>query len=422
MSGRYRGITVNMTGTSVQKGFVLLMIGTALLFIVTGIISSSRAPVSFSSPALQKLVSGISKETLVYMISNEIPLFQSGENEAGRLQVKKLSSFFFELATSINPDDPRTFLGRELPGFESFDFDILVSAEGVNYTHFPMESPPATDTYFASGTVGENGGSGTSENTGNVAGNNPATTPGNGPNNSGNNPGNTSNGGVTTNSNNQSASASANSGKKMVFIYHTHNRESWLTIPELKGEEDSSRAYHAKKNITLVGKRLAEQLQLKGVDTKVNTDDHMGKVKYSHSYASSMQSVKQAMAANKNIAYFFDIHRNSSLRKDSTVTVQGKTYARIYFVIGKSNPHWEKNLDFAKKIHEKLNERYPGLSKGIIGKSESQGHGEYNQSISEQSLIIEVGGYENTMEESYRTADALAEIIASLYWENAGPV
>ena len=46
------------------------------------------------------------------------------------------------MTTSINPEDPRSFLGRELPGFELFDGDFLVKGDGIDYTDAPVESPP----------------------------------------------------------------------------------------------------------------------------------------------------------------------------------------------------------------------------------------------------------------------------------------
>jgi hypothetical protein len=78
----------------------------------------------------------------------------------------------------------------------------------------------------------------------------------------------------------------------------------------------------------------------------------------------------------------------------------------------------------AKNIHEKVNKKYPGLSKGIYSKS-SNGNGEYHQSLNPNISLIEIGGVENTLEESYRTTDVLTDVIAELYREsenNAAPV
>lgn len=45
------------------------------------------------------------------------------------------------------------------------------------------------------------------------------------------------------------------------------------------------------------------------------------------------------------------------------------------------------------------------------------GNAEYNQSLATDSALIEIGGIENTLEESYRTVDALAEVVSEIYFE-----
>ncbi|MEW9106043.1 stage II sporulation protein P [Paenibacillus sp.] len=78
------------------------------------------------------------------------------------------------------------------------------------------------------------------------------------------------------------------------------------------------------------------------------------------------------------------------------------------------NPNWKKNEQFANEIHERLEKNYPGISRGIFGKTALQGNGEYNQSLSPNSVVIEIGGIDNTLEELYRTADVLADFIADI--------
>ena len=54
----------------------------------------------------------------------------------------KLTNLIFKLSSNINLNDPRSLLGRELPGFFQFDGKIVVAGEGSNYTNMPMESAP----------------------------------------------------------------------------------------------------------------------------------------------------------------------------------------------------------------------------------------------------------------------------------------
>lgn len=176
-----------------------------------------------------------------------------------------------------------------------------------------------------------------------------------------------------------------------------------------------------KTNITLVGKRLAKQLESLGVGSTHSSKDYPTSVSgynWNYSYKYSLQTVRQALAANKQLKFFFDIHRDSQRRKKTTATIKGKDYAQVYFIIGHRNPNWRENEAFANEIHEKLEETYPGLSRGVWGKTAANGNGEYNQSIAPDSVLLEIGGVDNTLEESNRTVDVLAKVIAELYWKN----
>ena len=199
-----------------------------------------------------------------------------------------------------------------------------------------------------------------------------------------------------------------------VFIYHSHNRESWL--PELNhpAADKPRDAFHAEKNVTLLGARLQGQLESKGVGALHSIRDYVEAVpsfNYNYSYKYSSTTVREVLAIHPQLTYLIDIHRDSQRRDKTTITIDGQNVARIFFIIGEGNPHWRENHAFAKSIHEELNARWPGLSKGIINKGKSQGHGEYNQSLSPMSILLEIGGVDNTLEESYRTIEMLAEVI-----------
>ncbi|PYI51853.1 stage II sporulation protein P [Paenibacillus flagellatus] len=205
-------------------------------------------------------------------------------------------------------------------------------------------------------------------------------------------------------------------GRKVVFVYHSHPRESW--VPELN-VQSVNEAEDAQKNVTLIGKRLADKLEEQGIGSVHSGKDYPTAVKgynWNFSYKYSLETVKEAFAENKDITFLFDIHRDSAGRDVTTAKIGGSDYAKVYFIVGKKNAKWEQNEAFAKRIHEKLESEYPGLSRGIWDKG-SGGHAEYNQSVSPNSMLIEVGGAYNTLEECYRTADVLAKTIAGLYWD-----
>lgn len=208
-------------------------------------------------------------------------------------------------------------------------------------------------------------------------------------------------------------------GKKVVYIYHTHSRESFL--PYLKDIDKPEEAYHSKANITLVGKLLGRALKRRGIGTTVDTTDIVQELdlkglNYNSSYNLSGEQVRSALRDNKDLEIFIDVHRDS-LRKDFTTTeVNGLNYANLLFVIGTGHEGYEKNITFAEGLQTILDIQYPSLSKGIIQKDSSQGNGVYNQDISPNAIIVEIGGVDNTVEELHRSTEIFADVLSEYYF------
>src|SRR5690606_40302453 len=116
---RHRFAAVNMSGPRVRQMFVFLLLGTAIIFIFTGFFAMMRAKVSSRSSDLGRFTAGLSAETMVGVLAREIPYLKSSVSIPQKDGV--VSRLTFELATSVDPRDPRTFLGRELPGFALFE-------------------------------------------------------------------------------------------------------------------------------------------------------------------------------------------------------------------------------------------------------------------------------------------------------------
>lgn len=208
-------------------------------------------------------------------------------------------------------------------------------------------------------------------------------------------------------------------GKEVVYIYHSHSREAFL--PYLKNIEKPEEAYHAEANITLVGKMLGEALEQRGLGTQVESSDIVKELdarglNYGSSYPVSRELVQKAQKENKELEIFLDIHWDS-LRKDSTTAnIQGKDFAQLLFVVRTGHAEYTQNLAFITGLHQKVEEKFPGLSKRILEKDSSQGNGVYNQDLASQSVIVEIGGVDNTAEEINRTIEALADVLSDYYW------
>ena len=191
-------------------------------------------------------------------------------------------------------------------------------------------------------------------------------------------------------------------------------------MPVLEGATEISEAYEKNdksKTVAAVGKRLADGLARKGIGS-VHSD-----VTYpwNTAYLESRKTVKAAMQKHDNLQYFIDIHRDSARREKTVLSADGTTYARVFFVVGQKNPDYELNQAFAHELHRRMEQKLKGISRGIVGKKEGS-DGEFNQSLSPNSILIEIGGVDNTLEEVFRTADLLAEVLAELHWERSEAV
>ena len=202
----------------------------------------------------------------------------------------------------------------------------------------------------------------------------------------------------------------------LVFIYHSHNTESFFSEAKT---DDSNQAFHEDRNISLVGERLRQSLLNKGVNSILDKTDIMGILEekglpFSQSYTISRDPLNAALEKNQSIKMVFDIHRDSAKRIDTNVTLNGKDYPRTAFVVSQSSDFFEENLEFAELLHSKIEEKYPTLSRGVLIKADTSKQNTYNQDLIEQSVLIEIGGVGNTLEEEYRTVDILAEVIEDI--------
>lgn len=162
--------------------------------------------------------------------------------------------------------------------------------------------------------------------------------------------------------------------RKMVYLYFTHTRESFL--PHLEGVTDPNRAHHSKINVTRIGDHLQKQLERYGIGTVVDKTDIMTNLSekglsYGRSYDESRKVVEAAVTSNRDLTYLIDIHRDSQRKDKTTIEINGKSYAQLMFVLGAENPNYEKNLRLAEELHKKLNKKYPGISKGVSKKQGS---------------------------------------------------
>jgi stage II sporulation protein P len=354
--------------------FVILALGTALIFAVAGAVAMVDAEHSLTSDSLGGVTKHLSDKSLSLVIGEGIPYWQEGMRISGVEPV--LSRLAFELATSVDLRDPRTYLGRELPLFALFDTTILAKSDDVDFTSIPIESQPPPEIERELSKAMEN-----------------------------------------ADKENRAPDVSVGGLKvKQVLIYNTHFWESYT--PELKNPVGKMLASDLKVNVTRFSHYLAGQLEKHGIGSMTAYRTYGAK----KAYDSSRKMVLAVWKQHKDLNYFVDIHRDSLPRDKTTLSYNGKTYARLSFVVGKASDNYEQNRQLAEYLHNHINAIIPGLSKGVFEKPRNhESNGEYNQSLSPNSFLVEVGGVGNTFDEGYHSLDILAKVLSEKI-QDAKPV
>lgn len=214
-----------------------------------------------------------------------------------------------------------------------------------------------------------------------------------------------------------------NDGAALVGIYHTHDYESYVSeFPDQKppeGRWDRVATLDPERNIIRVGARLAEALCERGV-TVVHSPSRNAYT-YLGAYTKSLETARHILEQYPTIKVLLDLHRDDAPRSTTTAMIGGLPVARSALVVGRGSddlpqPSWRRNEGFARSLHDAMEERFPGLSRGIIIKDTR-----YNQHLLPAALVLEVGSAQNTMAEALRAVDLLAGVLADLLREGRYP-
>ena len=198
----------------------------------------------------------------------------------------------------------------------------------------------------------------------------------------------------------------------IVYIYNSHQLENY--------DSSNYEPYNITPNVMMASYLLKEKLNNYNIPTIVEEGNINEFIKinnwdYNYSYIASRYFIEEAKRKYPSIKYFIDIHRDSVTKEYSTAIINDISYAKVLFVVGLDHDNYKGNLDFANNVNSRL---INGISKGIIKKSGPNVNGIYNQDISSNALLIEVGGYQNKIDEVYNTIDVLANTLKEVINEN----
>ena len=208
-----------------------------------------------------------------------------------------------------------------------------------------------------------------------------------------------------------------------ILIYHTHSREAYRQDPDNPYKDIAVfRSNDLSHTVVGVGEELAKELQRRNIQALHDRTDHEVYPWKSGLYPRSLETIRKRQKEHKSLKIFLDIHRNYNEKlKDSdkeVVVINGERVAKFFILIGTAQgvsggfsekPNWRENYQFALKITNKANEKYPGLANKVMLKA-----GRYNQHISNRAILIEIGNHMTTFAEAKRSARYIAEILSDI--------
>ena len=126
------------------------------------------------------------------------------------------------------------------------------------------------------------------------------------------------------------------------------------------------------------------------------------------------ENILKSINTYPSLKYFIDFDRADD-NLDLSIKIDDVNYTRISFIIDKNSTNYKKNYELITRLSSKLNENYPGISKGVKKV-------EYNtcENIKENILIIEFGNNLSKMNEVINTIKAFSLVFNDFVRENDG--
>lgn len=198
-----------------------------------------------------------------------------------------------------------------------------------------------------------------------------------------------------------------------ILLYHTHTNEAYLKTAENRYEHLASRSNDETLTVREVGNSLCEALAKLGYDSDHDSSDNEAQG-YNNAYTLSEELINKNTNENGRYLVHIDLHRDAYAKNTvPTMEIDGKSVAKIMFVVGGKCDNSDKNYNFALSVANELNNAYPGLCEKVLFVKTSR----YNQQYSDRSLLIEIGDNAVTVEEACNATQYVAQAIGKVLAE-----
>lgn len=205
-----------------------------------------------------------------------------------------------------------------------------------------------------------------------------------------------------------------------VVIVHTHGTEAYTPHgSDTYKESDDLRTLDQTQNVLRVGEELKNALQEKGIKT-VHCTELCDYPQYNGAYDRSREAIEKMLRLYPEAQIVIDLHRDAVATAEggyykATAQIDGIDAAQLLFVVGTdggglTHPDWRDNMSFQLRLHERIEQMYPGLMRPINVRA-----ARFNQHFRTGSMLLEVGTCANYLQEALYSvrlfADALADVL-----------
>ncbi|MGM9572067.1 MAG: stage II sporulation protein P [bacterium] len=194
----------------------------------------------------------------------------------------------------------------------------------------------------------------------------------------------------------------------LIAIYHTHTSESYIPWYGLSHTHGGKRG-----NIADVGSLLKKNLEALNVPVvhSLNIHDYPT---FRDSYRRSCVTATELVRKYPSLRLIIDLHRDGGVKNKPVTKINGRLTAQVLLDVGTDrmglrHPDWRQNLALNKAIKQAMDERYPGLCRGIV-----VADARYNQHVSPYAVLLEIGDEKCSQEEVANAAYFCAQVLADI--------
>ena len=204
-----------------------------------------------------------------------------------------------------------------------------------------------------------------------------------------------------------------------ILILHSHGSEGYTpAVDDGIVWSGDHRTTDSRYNVVRMGDAMAEVFAQAGISV-LHDRTLYDYPEYAGAYDRSLAGIDRYLKEYPSIRFVLDVHRDAietegGSRMAPVCTVDGRQAAQVMIICGCDNgttvrlPGWRQNLRFAAAWERSMEEMYPGFTRPVLFSYRF-----YNQDLTTGSLLIEIGGHGNNLNEALYAGQLAAKGLAA---------